>query len=114
MMGLITLKGEEFVLQPSTVALPNALPNATTTLLSSTTSSRDAPATCSSVMMKEGHIDQLLNTFVSSCTPKQINAVYRFSGEDYTKIAACLVSVPTLQSIVSMIGSIFNHMPRVN
>ena len=50
--------------------------------------------------------------FVSTVPVKKITEVYRLSGDNFERATTCLLSGPTLASILKMINERFDEMPR--
>ena len=51
------------------------------------------------------NVDTLLSLFSSRFTVKQIQVLYQYSGENFDNAIECLMSGPSLESIVKMINT---------
>ena len=112
-----SLLGQSFIepsaSQPSTSQLSASQPPASQPPASQSSTSQPSTSQPSISQPSTSSLDQLLSTFVgASLSPRQVCAIYRLSGSDYSLTSSCLLHGPTLPSIIHMCHKRFAKMPR--
>ena len=118
--------------QPLSTSTSSTQPLSTSTLLTSSPqhpshplsqsiSSDQASVTHQSVQPGESSqsadsvcpLDQLLAAFVGTLSTKQVTTIYDFSGCDVKRSSTCLLSGPTLTSILEMVKERFEEFSKL-